>query len=173
MVGEFPELQGVMGCYYPRWHAEGRCQPWLTPSATITGRWAPLDSVPTEPVAVTVALADKLDTLISMFAIGEKPTGSKDPFALRRASLGIIRIILENNIRLPLKKFLNDELLAFFADRLIVQLKDSGIRHDIIKAALSGGDDDLVRVVARAKALQDFIGNDDGKESARGVQTCR
>jgi glycyl-tRNA synthetase beta chain len=97
-----------------------------------------------------------------MFAIGEKPTGSKDPFALRRAALGVIRIVLENDIRIALKKFLNDELLAFFIDRLKVQLKDSGIRHDVIGAVVADGDDDLVRIVARAKAVQDFIGTEDG-----------
>src|SRR5262249_48303567 len=111
---------------------------------------------------ICVALADKFDTLISMFAIGEKPTGSKDPFALRRAALGIIRIILENKLRLPLGKFAKADVIEFFSDRLVVQLKDQNIRHDIIKAVMREGDDDLVRVVARAKALQDFLGTDDG-----------
>jgi glycyl-tRNA synthetase beta chain len=161
MVGEFPELQGVMGRYYALNQKEE-----VAVADAIRDHYLPLgpDSpVPTKPVSVCVALADKLDTLVCMFAVGEKPTGSKDPFALRRSALGIIRIILENNLRLPLKAFLNDELLAFFSDRLKVQLKDSGIRHDLIAAVVADGDDDLVRVVARAKALQEFLGSEDGK----------
>ncbi|MDX1975959.1 MAG: glycine--tRNA ligase subunit beta [Rickettsiales bacterium] len=215
MVGEFPELQGVMGRYY----AKHQKLPDALADA-IADHYKPQgpgDSVPNAPVSVCVALADKLDTLISMFAIGEKPTGSKDPFALRRAALGVIRIILENNVRLPLRscfegvpgknialhsaheklakkvgeslkdasehkvgKYLTvnesattdleevipsdlaDMLYGFFIDRLSVQLKDQGIRHDVIKAATANGDDDLVRIVARAKAVQDFLATDDG-----------
>ncbi|HEU5047806.1 MAG TPA: glycine--tRNA ligase subunit beta [Rickettsiales bacterium] len=160
MVGEFPELQGVMGRYY----ALHEKLPVIIADA-IREHYLPLgpDSpVPHSPVSICIALADKLDTLISMFAAGEKPTGSKDPFALRRSALGIIRIILENNLRLPLKSLLNEELLAFFSDRLIVQLKEQGIRADIIKSVMAGGDDDLVRVVARAKAIQDFLAAEDG-----------
>ncbi len=155
MVGEFPELQGVMGRYYARFQKESDAV-----ADAIRDHYLPLgpDSpTPKVPVSICVALADKLDTLISMFTAGEKPTGSKDPFALRRSALGIIRIILENNLRLPLTKFLNEELVSFFSDRLIVQLKDEGTRSDVIKAVMANGDDDLVRVVARAKAVQDFI----------------
>lgn len=214
MVGEFAELQGVMGRYY----AMQQKEPQEIADA-IRDHYKPVgasDNVPTAPVSMCVALADKLDTLISMFAIGEKPTGSKDPFALRRAALGVIRILLENNIRLPLKSIfscpplaavaahkahdklmkkteeklhephkigkylsvsetayedipegaaekLSAALLEFFHDRLKVQLKDSGIRHDVIDAVTCGGDDDLVRIVARAKAVQEFIATDDGK----------
>lgn len=161
MVGEFPELQGVMGRYYALAQKED-----ASVADAIRDHYLPLgpDSpVPTKPISICVALADKLDTLISMFAAGEKPTGSKDPFALRRAALGIIRIILENNLRLPLKAYLSDELLAFFSDRLSVQLKDKGIRPDIIKAIMAGGDDDLVRVTAKTSALQEFLATEDGK----------
>ncbi len=168
MVGEFPELQGVMGRYYALQQKEDAAV-----ADAIRDHYLPLgpDSpVPTAPVAVCVALADKLDTLISMFAAGEKPTGSKDPFALRRAALGIIRIIIENNIRLPLKSVLNAELIAFFSDRLKVMLKDQGIRHDIISAVLANGDDDLVRVVARAKALQEFLGTENGANLLAGYK---
>jgi len=160
MVGEFPELQGVMGYYYALHQNTNK-----EVANAIRDHYLPLgpDSpVPTAPVSICTALADKLDTLISMFAAGEKPTGSKDPFALRRSALGIIRIILENNLRLPLKKFLNDELVAFFSDRLVVQLKDQGLRPDVIKAVLANGEHDLVCVVARAKAVQDFLTTDDG-----------
>ncbi len=161
MVGEFPELQGVMGRYYALHQKEE-----TTVADAIRDHYLPLgpeSPVPTAPVSICVALADKLDTLISMFAAGEKPTGSKDPFALRRSALGIIRIILENNLRLPLRKFLTEELLAFFSDRLKVMLRDQSIRHDVIDAVTANGDDDLARVVDRAKALQDFLTTDDGK----------
>ncbi|MFW0778237.1 MAG: glycine--tRNA ligase subunit beta [Rickettsiales bacterium] len=168
MVGEFPELQGVMGRYYALEQGEPK-----EVADAIRDHYLPLgpsSDIPTQPVSICVALADKLDTLISMFAIDEKPTGSKDPFALRRAALGIIRIILENEIRLPLKTFMNDELLEFFHDRLIVQLKDSGIRHDVIKAVVADGDDDLVRIVNRAKALQEFITTENGANLLAGYK---
>jgi glycyl-tRNA synthetase beta chain len=168
MVGEFPELQGVMGRYYALQQKEDAAV-----ADAIRDHYLPLgpDSpVPTAPVSACVALADKFDTLISMFAAGEKPTGSKDPFALRRSALGIIRIILENNLRLPLKAFLNDELVAFFSDRLKVMLKDQGIRHDIINAVMANGDDDLVRVVARAKALQEFLATENGVNLLAGYK---
>jgi len=184
MVGEFPELQGIMGRYYALQQKED-----ARVADAIRDHYLPLGPntpCPTEPVAVCVSLADKFDTLISMFAIGEKPTGSKDPFALRRAALGMIRIILENNLRLPLRTLLSsscgltagsqttkvdpavkpqdDELLAFFSDRLQVMLKDRGIRHDFIKAVFDGGkEDDLVRIVARVNALKDFLETEDGK----------
>lgn len=168
MVGEFPELQGVMGRYY----AQQQKEPQAVADA-IRDHYLPLgpDSpVPTSPVSVCVALADKLDTLISMFAVGEKPTGSKDPFALRRSALGIIRIILENKLRMPLKTVLNDELIAFFSDRLKVMLKDQGIRHDVISAVMAAGDDDLVRVVERAKALQAFLATENGVNLLAGYR---
>lgn len=161
MVGEFAELQGIMGRYYAMQQNESQ-----EVADAIRDHYKPQgagDSVPTAPVSICVALADKLDTLISMFAIGEKPTGSKDPFALRRAALGVIRIVLENNIRLSLSGIINNDLLVFFHDRLKVQLKDSGIRHDVIDAVIANGDDDLVRIVARAKALKEFLATDDGK----------
>lgn len=161
MVGEFPELQGVMGRYYALHQKEA-----AEVADAIRDHYLPLGPeslVPTSPVAICVALADKLDTLTSMFRAGEKPTGSKDPFALRRSALGIIRIILENNLRIPLKKFIDDELLAFFSDRLKVILRDQGLRHDIIDAVMANGDDDLSRVVARAKAVQEFTATEDGK----------
>lgn len=165
MVGEFAELQGIMGRYY----ATAQGEPQQVADA-IRDHYKPVgagDSVPTAPVSICLALADKLDTLISMFAIGEKPTGSKDPFALRRAALGVIRIILENGVRLPLLRVIpargDSNLLDFFHDRLKVQMKDSGIRHDVIDAVIANGDDDLVRIVAKAKAVQEFLNTDDGK----------
>jgi glycyl-tRNA synthetase beta chain len=161
MVGEFPELQGVMGRYYALAQKEDGAV-----ADAIRDHYLPLgpDSpVPSKPVSICVALADKFDTLISMFAAGEKPTGSKDPFALRRSALGIIRIILENNLRLKLHVILSTaELIAFFGDRLAVQLKDQGIRHDVVSAIMASGDDDLTRVIVRAKALQDFLKTEDG-----------
>jgi glycyl-tRNA synthetase beta chain len=165
MVGEFAELQGIMGRYYALQQGENQAV-----ADAIRDHYKPVgagDNVPTVPVSICVALADKLDTLISMFAIGEKPTGSKDPFALRRAVLGVIRIILDNELRLslslviPAKAVSQSGLLAFFHDRLKVQLKDSGIRHDVIDAVITG-DDDLVRIVARAKALQEFLQTENG-----------
>ena len=170
MVGEFPELQGLMGRYYAL--AQGE-KPEVADA--IRDHYAPLGpdaACPTAPVSMVISLADKLDTLVGMFAVDEKPTGSKDPFALRRAALGVIRIILENNLRLSLGQLLNTanasaanqkELLEFFAGRLKVQLKEQGIRHDVIGAVMEDGDDDLVRVTARAKAVQDFLSTEDGK----------
>ena len=157
MVGEFPELQGVMGRYY----ALEEKLPAAIADA-IGDHYAPAgpnDRCPSAPVSVVVALADKLDTLISFWAIGEKPTGSRDPFALRRAALGIIRIVVENGIRLPLKKFFDaDDLMAFFADRLKVQMREKGVRHDVVDAVFAlGGEDDLVRLLARVEALQSFL----------------
>ncbi len=220
MVGEFPELQGVMGRYYALEQGEPK-----EVADAIRDHYLPLgpsSDIPTQPVSICVALADKLDTLISMFAIDEKPTGSKDPFALRRAALGIIRIILENDVRVSLGELISPplclhfakakfdildkmidtiievhrrptiegridlssfekkmdpaidkamlktiyirfgEIKNFFHDRLIVQLKDSGIRHDVIKAVIADGDDDLVRIVNRAKALQELLDTEHG-----------
>ncbi len=166
MVGEFPELQGLMGGYYAR--AEG------LPDAVadaIRDHYKPVgqgDDVPTAPVSVAVALADKLDTLRGFFAIDEKPTGSKDPFALRRAALGVIRLITDNELRLPVAE---GELLAFFVDRLKVQQREAGVRHDLIDAVIALGDEnDLVRLLARVHALQAFVGNDDGKNLLAGYK---
>lgn len=166
MVGEFPELQGLMGGYYAR--AEG------LPDAVadaIADHYKPVgqgDEVPTAPVTVAVALADKLDTLRSFFAINEKPTGSKDPFALRRAALGIIQLITANGLRMSVGE---GELLAFFADRLKVQQKEAGVRHDLIDAVFAlGGEDDLVRLLARVHALQAFVGTEDGTNLLAGYK---
>jgi len=175
MVGEFPELQGLMGSYY----ALAENAPRHVADA-IRDHYKPLgpgDACPTEPVSVVLALAEKIDTLVGFFAIGELPTGSKDPFALRRAALGVIRLIVENGLRLPLIKvfgrafdsyrvdgvFPLDQLLNFFADRLKVVLKERGVRHDLVDAVFAlGGEDDLVRLLARVQALQDFLATDDG-----------
>lgn len=168
MVGEFPELQGIMGGYYARHfgldaEVAAAVQDHYKPQG-------PSDAVPTAPVSVAVALADKLDTLVGFFAIDEKPTGSKDPYALRRAALGVIRIILDNGLRLPLAKFGKQDLLAFFADRLKVTLKDQGKRHDLVDAVFALGDDDLVRIVARVEALDGFLKTDDGKNLLAGYK---
>jgi glycyl-tRNA synthetase beta chain len=175
MVGEFPELQGLMGSYY----ALAEDAPRHVADA-IRDHYKPLgpgDVCPTEPVSVVLALAEKIDTLVGFFGIGELPTGSKDPFALRRAALGVIRLIVENGLRLPLIDvferafdsyqidgvFPLDQLLSFFADRLKVVLKERGVRHDLVDAVFAlGGEDDLVRLLARVQALQDFLATDDG-----------
>ncbi|GLS22568.1 glycine--tRNA ligase beta subunit [Labrys miyagiensis] len=180
MVGEFPELQGLMGRYYAT--AQGE-DPAI--AAAVEDHWRPKgvnDAVPSDPVAVAVALADKLDTLIGFWSIDEKPTGTKDPFALRRAALGVIRIILDNGLRLPLlatiarASFASTDrvagnLLDFFADRLKVQLRDQGARHDLVDAVFSlGGQDDLLMVVRRVEALGRFLGTDDGKALLAGTK---
>ncbi|WP_028056187.1 glycine--tRNA ligase subunit beta [Sphingobium bisphenolivorans] len=166
MVGEFPELQGVMGGYYAR--AEGLPDPVAD---AIRDHYKPVgqgDDVPTIPLTVAVALADKLDTVRSFFGIGEKPTGSRDPFALRRAALGVIQIVTANNLRFPVAE---GDLLDFFADRLKVQQKEAGVRHDLIDAVFAlGGEDDLVRLLARVKALQSFIATDDGSNLLAGYK---
>lgn len=163
MVGEFPELQGVMGRYY----ALSEELPMAVAEA-IGEHYAPAgpnDRCPSAPVSIAVALADKLDALVSFWSIGEKPTGSRDPYALRRAALGVIRIVVENRLRLPLRPFLGaDDLLAFFAERLKVQMREKGVRHDIVDAVLAlGGEDDLVRLLARVEALQSFLGGEAGR----------
>ena len=217
MVYEFPELQGLMGRYY----AEAAGLPTEV-AAAAQEHYSPLgpsDSVPTAPVSVAVALADKLDTLTGFWAIDEKPTGSKDPYALRRAALGVIRLVLANGLRLPLDGALKNsiyssmiardwhaalgesnallglsgfayfaesknqedyspeiaqkaqDLLAFFHDRLKVHLKEEGIRHDVIDACLAmPGSDDLALVVARARALQGFMGSEDGTNLVQGFK---
>ncbi|HEY1925946.1 MAG TPA: glycine--tRNA ligase subunit beta [Caulobacteraceae bacterium] len=170
MVGEFPELQGIMGGYY----AEHEDLP-ADVAAAIREHYrpqGPSDAIPIAPVSIAVALADKLDSLIGFFSIGEAPTGSRDPFALRRAALGVIRIVLENGLRFSLGDLVEDlsaragqqpdGLMAFFADRLKVALRDAGRRHDLVDAVFALGDDDLVRVVARVEALSAFLASEDG-----------
>jgi len=165
MVGEFPELQGVMGGYYA--HAEGL--PHDIADA-IRDHYKPVgqnDDVPTAPVTVAVSMADKLDSLQQFFAIGETPTGSKDPFALRRSALGIIRLLTTNGLRYAIPT----ELLDFFADRLKVQQREAGVRHDLIDAVFAlGGEDDLVRLLARVKALQAFVASEDGTNLLAGYK---
>lgn len=158
MVAEFPELQGVMGRYYAL--ADGD-QPEV--AAAIAEHYAPQgpgDDCPSAPVSVAVALADKIDSLTGFFAIDEKPTGSKDPFALRRAALGVIRLVLENELRIAIPS----DLMPFFADRLKVHLKEKGVRHDHIDAVFAlGGEDDLMRLMARVNALSEFLATNDGE----------
>jgi len=167
VVGEFPELQGVMGRYYALHDKEDAA---VADAARDHYKpVGPSDAVPTDKVAIAVALADKLDALTGFFAAGEKPTGSGDPFALRRAALGVIRILLENKLRLPLT--VGADLLSFFADRLKVALKEKGVRHDLIDAVFSlGHEDDLVRLVDRVEALQSFLKTDDGKNLLAGYK---
>jgi glycyl-tRNA synthetase beta chain len=178
MVGEFPELQGVMGRYYAL--AAGEDPAVAAACAEHYLPVGPSDAVSTAPVSIAVALADKIDTLAGFWAADEKPTGSKDPFALRRAALGVIRIILENGVRVSLRELANgafarheapashrpdlaeDDLLAFFADRLKVLLRDRGLRHDVIEAAFRVAGEDFVSLVARAEALQKLVGAEDG-----------
>ena len=190
MVGEFPELQGIMGRYYAR-HEK---LPEDVADA-IADHYKPLgpnDTCPQAPVSVAVALADKIDTLTGFFAIDEKPTGSKDPFALRRAALGIIRLVLENKLRLPLREVLSvayrgyqgvagfadavpgqviADLMDFFADRLKVALKEQGVRHDLVAAVFAlGNEDDLTRLLARVDALKGLIDGADGANLLAGYK---
>ncbi|PVB63018.1 glycine--tRNA ligase subunit beta [Labrenzia sp. 011] len=186
MVYEFPELQGLMGRYYAA--AQGEDASVATAIEEHYKPQGPSDSVPTDPVAIAVALAEKLDLLAGFWAIDEKPTGSKDPYALRRAALGIIRIVLENGLRINLGEAvlsasglhqvkLDDpsalvaDLLAFFADRLKVHLKDEGARHDLIDAVFAlEGQDDLLMVVRRVEALGKFVSSDDGVNLLAGYK---
>ena len=181
MVGEFPELQGLMGGYYAR--AEGL--PGEVADA-IRDHYKPVgqgDEVPTAPVTVAVSLADKLDTLVGFFQIDEKPTGSKDPFALRRAALGILRIILDNGLRVSMFNLITAaahptgsadagrDIATFLIERLKVQQRESGIRHDMIDAVVaveSGGDN--VRMVNLVHALQAFITSEDGANLLAGYK---
>ena len=160
-VGEFPELQGAMGRKYAALQGED-----ASVAAAIEDHWkpnGPSDRLPEDKVGLTVALADKLDTLIGFWAIDEKPTGSKDPYALRRAALGVVRMILEKGIRLPIASVAKDaDLLSFFHDRLKVYLRDQGARHDIIDAVLTPDADDLLMVARKAEALTAFITSEDG-----------
>jgi glycyl-tRNA synthetase beta chain len=206
-VGEFPELQGLMGKYYAEAQGEDEavahaCEDHYKPRG-------PDDLVPSDPVSVAVALADKIDTLVGFWAIGEKPTGSKDPYALRRAALGLIRIVLDNKLRLPLSPlFANHycviagldpaihaavspderrkmdhrvkpgddgreivDLLSFLADRLKVQLREQGARHDLVDAVFAlEGQDDLLLVVRRVEALGKFLDTEDGKNLLAGYK---
>lgn len=177
MVGEFPELQGMMGRYYAL--EAGRAAAVADAARDHYSPLGPTDSVPSAPISVAVALADKIDTLTGFWAIDEKPTGSKDPFALRRAALGVIRLVVENGLTLPLIAVFataNDKadaahLLEFFHDRLKVFLKDQGIRHDVIDACLAmPGNDDLTLLVRRAQALQAFMATDDGTNLLQGFK---
>jgi glycyl-tRNA synthetase beta chain len=205
MVGEFPELQGLMGKYYAR--AQGDNESVAVACEDHYKPLGPSDRVPVDGVSIAVALADKLDTLIGFWGIDQKPTGSKDPYALRRAALGIIRIILENKIRLGLRsvfsaelrgrpvrrempasnrppahvsaiqqnvqleKMVAAELLEFFADRLKVQLRDQGARHDLVDAVFAlEGQDDLVLIVRRIEALAEFLATEDGRNLLAGYK---
>ena len=186
MVGEFPELQGVIGGYLARAQGEPN-----TIAEAVRDHYKPVgqgDEVPTAPVAVAVSLADKLDTIAAFFGIEQRPTGSKDPFALRRSALGCIELIMNSNLRLPLTTAVRGalanragqsseakvthrldvaavEVLEFFADRLKVQQREAGVRHDLIDAVFALGDeDDLVRLLARVKALQSFVETDEGRD---------
>jgi glycyl-tRNA synthetase beta chain len=192
VVGEFPELQGLMGKYYAEAQGEDEavahaCEDHYKPQG-------PSDLVPSDPVAVAVALADKMSVLVAFWSINQKPTGSKDPFALRRAALGVIRIVLDNGLRirlLPLiKTAIKDclfatgtkspvtdghsvpaDLLAFFADRLKVQLREQGARHDLVDAVFAlEGQDDLVLIVRRVGALGKFLDTEDGKNLLAGFK---
>ncbi len=177
MVGEFPELQGTMGRYYAL--EAGHSADVADAARDHYSPLGPSDDVPSAPVSVAVALADKLDTLTGFWAIDEKPTGSKDPFALRRAALGVIRLVLGNGVRCGLLAVMAKaypdadaaDLLSFFHDRLKVFLKDRGIRHDIIDAAIAmEGNDDLVLLVNRATALSDFMTTEDGTNLLQGIK---
>jgi glycyl-tRNA synthetase beta chain len=203
VVGEFPELQGLMGRYYAEAQDEDEavahaCEDHYKPKG-------PDDLVPSDPVSIAVALADKIDTLVGFWAIDEKPTGSKDPYALRRAALGVIRLILENKLRARLLAtfqtahseplttgtrqglidghVLGPDLLSFFADRLKVQLREQGARHDLVDAVFALGErsaggttdttnaqDDLLLIVRRVEALGKFLDTDDGKNLLAGVK---
>ncbi|MCX7321675.1 MAG: glycine--tRNA ligase subunit beta [Hyphomicrobiales bacterium] len=210
VVGEFPELQGLMGKYYAL--AQGEDASVAEASEDHWKPQGPGDVVPRDPVSIAVALADKLDTLVGFWAIDEKPTGSKDPFALRRAALGVIRMIVANSIRIKLANVLGDGLTGytsqgneivrkgieswakpsttvrgavesaydawtaggvrnFISDRLKVQLRDQGARHDLVDAVFAlGGQDDLLMVVRRVEALGKFLDSDDGKNLLAGTK---
>ena len=174
MVGEFPELQGIMGGHYIR-----AVEPAVADAVAAHYRpQGPADSLPGSAEGCVVSLADKVDSLVGFFGVGAKPTGSKDPFALRRAALGIIRIIRERRIRMPLGTILSaaakahgfdavdPDLLAFIRERLRVTLRDDGLAHDVVAAALGDdgaeGDDDILALADRAAALSEFLSGDDG-----------
>ena len=184
MVGEFPELQGVMGGYYAR--AEG------LPDAVadaIRDHYKPVgqgDDVPTAPVTVAIAIAERIDILAQFFAADIKPTGSKDPYALRRAALSLLQLVVANNFRVKIfgvftrqmnaeqervRELVSDEIVSFLIDRLKVQQREAGVRHDLIDAVFAlGGEDDLVRLLARVHALQAFVATDDGVNLLAGYK---
>jgi len=185
MVFEFTELQGLMGKYYAE--NDGEAPEVANAIAEHYAPAGPSDMCPTAPVSVALALAEKLDTLAGFFAIDEKPTGSRDPFALRRAALGVIRLVLENGLRLPLRRLFAfavsqypanirrdeavEDLLAFFADRLKVHLREQGVRHDLVSAVFAlDGEDDLVRLLARVEALSDFVSGESGVNLMAGYK---
>ena len=175
MVGEFPELQGVMGGYYAAHDGEDAAV-----AAAVRDHYAPrgpTDPAPTAPVTIAVALADKIDQLAAFFAAGEIPTGSGDPFALRRAALGLIRIVRENRLRIPLRTVFDaasaptPTLLEFVAERLRVQLRTEGARHDVLSAVFAAGaDDDLVRLLARSGAVAAFLTSKEGVDLLAGAR---
>ncbi len=183
MVGEFPELQGLMGAKYAA--LEGLPESVATAIEDHYKPLGPSDRVPRDPVAIAVALADKLDTLVGFWAIDEKPTGSKDPYALRRAALGVVRLILDRGLRLRLldrfgaaDRGLGEragadpaDLLAFFADRLKITLRDMGARHDLVDAVFAlPGQDDLLLIARRVEALQKFLETENGKNLLAGYK---
>jgi glycyl-tRNA synthetase beta chain len=194
VVGEFPELQGVMGKYYAL--AQGEDASVAAASEEHYKPQGPNDRVPSDPVSVAVALADKIDTLVGFWAIDEKPTGSKDPYALRRAALGVIRLVVENQHKMNLVSVFDGhagafkmsgvtlvkwashqvrtssvDLLAFFADRLKVQLREQGARHDLVDAVFAlEGQDDLLMIVRRVEALGKFLDTEDGKNLLAGTK---
>ncbi|AMX99425.1 glycine--tRNA ligase subunit beta [Mesorhizobium ciceri] len=170
VVGEFPELQGAMGRKYALLQGEH-----ASVAAAAEEHYkpqGPSDRVSSDPVSITVALADKLDTLVGFWAIDEKPTGSKDPYALRRAALGVVRILVENDIRLALAAIVGkaSDLLSFFHDRLKVYLRDQGARHDLIDAVITPQSDDLLQIVRRVEALGSFLDTEDGKNLLAGTK---
>ncbi len=173
MVGEFPELQGLMGRYYAL--GEGLDAEVADALAAHYRPQGPGDEAPGAPVSVVAALADKFDTLAGFFSIDERPTGSRDPFALRRAALGIVRIVLEGGLRLPLRPAIaaalegygadsgGEALFAFFEDRLKAHLRERGARHDLVSAVFAlGSEDDLTRLMARVAFLERFVDEEDG-----------
>src|SRR3954452_14484741 len=194
VVGEFPELQGLMGKYYAL--AQGEDASVAAASEEHYKPQGPNDRVPSDPVSVAVALADKIDTLVGFWAIDEKPTGSKDPYALRRAALGVIRLVVENQHKMNLVSVFDGhaeafkisgvtlvkwaghqvrtssvDLVAFFADRLKVQLREQGARHDLVDAVFAlEGQDDLLMVVRRVEALGKFLDTEDGKNLLAGTK---
>jgi glycyl-tRNA synthetase beta chain len=194
VVGEFPELQGLMGKYYAL--AQGEDASVAAASEEHYKPQGPNDRVPSDPVSVAVALADKIDTLVGFWAIDEKPTGSKDPYALRRAALGVIRLVVENQHKMNLVSVFDGhaeafkmsgvtlvkraghqvrtssvDLVAFFADRLKVQLREQGARHDLVDAVFAlEGQDDLLMVVRRVEALAKFLDTEDGKNLLAGTK---
>jgi glycyl-tRNA synthetase beta chain len=194
VVGEFPELQGLMGKYYAL--AQGEDASVAAASEEHYKPQGPNDRVPSDPVSVAVALADKIDTLVGFWAIDEKPTGSKDPYALRRAALGVIRLVVENQHKMNLVSVFDGhaeafkisgvtlvkwaghqvrtssvDLVAFFADRLKVQLREQGARHDLVDAVFAlEGQDDLLMVVRRVEALAKFLDIEDGKNLLAGTK---